>query len=74
MNSSEFLNKINSKKDSLDKFNFVRPFYDFVKFTMTTGCNCKRKEKEKLIEDRYTTLKNTTPEHVWTELEEYLNS
>jgi len=73
MNSQEFLNKINQKKDSLEKFNFLKPFYDFVVFTNSNGCNCKMKQKEKLIEDRFETLKTTTPNQVWIELEKYLN-
>jgi len=65
--------KSTEKKDSLEKFNFLKPFYDFVVFTNSNGCNCKMKQKEKLIEDRFETLKTTTPNQVWIELEKYLN-
>jgi hypothetical protein len=40
---------------------------------LSTGCNCKRKQKEKLIEDRFQALKSTTPLEVWQEMEDFFN-
>lgn len=74
MNSKDFLNKVNKKPEVKTEYNFVAPFLDFVKVTLSTGCNCKRKQKEKLIEDRFQALKSTTPLEVWQEMEDFFNN
>jgi len=73
MESVEFLDKLNKNKEILEKYNFLGEFYNFVKFTMTTGCNCKKGQKQKLIEERYETLKRTSPPEIWRQMEADLN-
>tara|TARA_R110000765_G_scaffold84119_6_gene162932 strand:- start:483 stop:740 length:258 start_codon:yes stop_codon:yes gene_type:complete len=73
MNSKEFLNKANKKPEVRTEYDFIAPFLDFVKATLNAGCSCKRRQKEKLIEDRFQGLKSTTPLEVWQEMESFLN-
>ena len=73
INSKDFLKKKNKKPEVRTEYDFIAPFLDFVKATLNAGCNCKRRQKEKLIEDRFQGLKSTTPLEVWQEMESFLN-
>lgn len=73
MNSKDFLAKVHEKPEVKSKYNFIGPFLEYARVTLSTGCNCKKKQKEKLIEDRFQMLQKTAPTEAWLEMKNFLN-